>query len=332
VWLSVGESVFVISKVSCGSVRWRDAALRHADSAELGEKLRINDNQSNVRGTVDSEICTLLKIDLPIFAVSHRRDVVVEATKAGGFGVLSASTCAPEKLEAELTWISEHTDGQPYGVDVLIPTSYDDQAEAALQDLDRLIPQAQRDFMNSLLTEHGVGELPLPFYRMSIAFIFLLEKRAMLVVFGSCPNPFCNPEIVAIVRITARSTQDANLGVIMGMSFIQSRLYFRRSWQARSLARVATRSASGRADAEPDFHALNLLSVPWIEKVDISNTILFSASGNARYIRGVKLPVDAGQLAEVSRNIIRARHRAGLEFLASSGVSYDVASTEEGPL
>ena len=46
----------------------------------------------------------------------------------------------------------------------------------------------------------------------------------------------------------------------------------------------------------------------------------------------MKLPVDAGQLAEVSRNIIRARHRAGLEFLASSGVSYDVASTEEGPL
>lgn len=53
-----------------------------------------------------------------------------------------------------------------------------------------------------------------------------------------------------------------------------------------------------RADAEPDFLAMNLLPVPWIEAVDISNAILFLASDEARYITGVQLPVDAGQLAK----------------------------------
>jgi NAD(P)-dependent dehydrogenase (short-subunit alcohol dehydrogenase family) len=39
---------------------------------------------------------------------------------------------------------------------------------------------------------------------------------------------------------------------------------------------------------------LNLLPVPWVEAVDVSNAVLFLASDEARYITGVTLPVDAG--------------------------------------
>ena len=39
---------------------------------------------------------------------------------------------------------------------------------------------------------------------------------------------------------------------------------------------------------------LNLLPVPWIESIDVSNALLFLASDEARYITGVPLPVDAG--------------------------------------
>jgi (+)-trans-carveol dehydrogenase len=38
----------------------------------------------------------------------------------------------------------------------------------------------------------------------------------------------------------------------------------------------------------------NLLPVPWVEPVDISNALLFLASDEARYITGVALPIDAG--------------------------------------
>lgn len=42
--------------------------------------------------------------------------------------------------------------------------------------------------------------------------------------------------------------------------------------------------------------AMNLLPVPWLEDVDISNAIVFLCSDEARYITGVTLPVDAGVL------------------------------------
>jgi (+)-trans-carveol dehydrogenase len=39
---------------------------------------------------------------------------------------------------------------------------------------------------------------------------------------------------------------------------------------------------------------LNLLPVPWLEPVDVSNALLWLASDEARYVTGVTLPVDAG--------------------------------------
>jgi (+)-trans-carveol dehydrogenase len=39
---------------------------------------------------------------------------------------------------------------------------------------------------------------------------------------------------------------------------------------------------------------MNALPIPWVESVDISNTLLFLASDEGRYITGVALPIDAG--------------------------------------
>ena len=74
-------------------------------------------------------VCELVGCELPVFAFSHCRDVVAAVTRAGGYGVLGASTVSPEQLEVELAWLDEHTDGRSYGVDVLIPTTYDARAQ-----------------------------------------------------------------------------------------------------------------------------------------------------------------------------------------------------------
>jgi NAD(P)H-dependent flavin oxidoreductase YrpB (nitropropane dioxygenase family) len=105
-------------------------------------------------------LCERLGCELPIFAFSHCRDVIVEVTKAGGFGVLGASTFSPEQLEAELRWIDRHVNGRTYGVDVLIPTAYDKAAEQSTEDLHKLIPQEHRDFVEGILSESGVPPLP----------------------------------------------------------------------------------------------------------------------------------------------------------------------------
>ena len=51
-----------------------------------------------------------------------------------------------------------------------------------------------------------------------------------------------------------------------------------------------------RADFEPASQAMNVLPIPWVDAVNISNAVLFLASDEARYITGVALPVDAGCL------------------------------------
>ncbi|NEW27028.1 mycofactocin-coupled SDR family oxidoreductase [Nocardia cyriacigeorgica] len=40
--------------------------------------------------------------------------------------------------------------------------------------------------------------------------------------------------------------------------------------------------------------SMNMLSIPWVEPIDIANASLFLASDEARYITAVTLPVDAG--------------------------------------
>jgi (+)-trans-carveol dehydrogenase len=47
-------------------------------------------------------------------------------------------------------------------------------------------------------------------------------------------------------------------------------------------------------DAIPAFTTLNMLPIPWVESIDISNAVLFLASDESRYITSVSLPVDAG--------------------------------------
>jgi (+)-trans-carveol dehydrogenase len=45
----------------------------------------------------------------------------------------------------------------------------------------------------------------------------------------------------------------------------------------------------------PRFQAMNVLPIPWVEPVDISNAVLWLASDQSRYVTGLELKIDAGQ-------------------------------------
>ena len=47
-------------------------------------------------------------------------------------------------------------------------------------------------------------------------------------------------------------------------------------------------------DVASVFVKMNMLPVPWVDAVDISNAVLFLASDESRYITGITLPVDCG--------------------------------------
>ena len=80
-------------------------------------------------------IARTLGCEVPIFAFSHCRDVVVEVTKAGGFGVLGAATFGRRQLEAAET---EGEAGHP----------------------ERPIPDAHREFMEKILLDADAPPLP----------------------------------------------------------------------------------------------------------------------------------------------------------------------------
>ena len=108
-------------------------------------------------------ICDRLGIEFPIFAFSHCRDVVAAVSRAGGYGVLGALAYSPDQLEIELTWIDEHVDGKPYGVDIVMPAKYVGKGggdEASVASLDALIPDEHKRFVEDLLAEHDVPPLP----------------------------------------------------------------------------------------------------------------------------------------------------------------------------
>jgi NAD(P)H-dependent flavin oxidoreductase YrpB (nitropropane dioxygenase family) len=107
-----------------------------------------------------TELCRMLGVDAPIFAFSHCRDVVVEASRCGGLGVLGAATYSPEQLERELNWIDANIRGKPYGVDIIMPdkTAVSPEEWSHL-DLEKILPAGHRAFAEQVLDRLGVPRL-----------------------------------------------------------------------------------------------------------------------------------------------------------------------------
>lgn len=51
-----------------------------------------------------------------------------------------------------------------------------------------------------------------------------------------------------------------------------------------------------RGEFAESARRMNLLSIPWVEAVDVANAALFLASDEARYVTAITLPVDAGAI------------------------------------
>jgi len=109
-------------------------------------------------------VCDLLGIEYPIFAFTHVREVAAAVSRAGGMGMYGAAYFEPAQVEEDVAWIAEHTDGKPFGVDVLIPASYeqttDESLEAMERELRERIPVGHRAFVEAELARLGVDEIP----------------------------------------------------------------------------------------------------------------------------------------------------------------------------
>lgn len=105
-----------------------------------------------------------LGIEHPIFAFTYQPEVAAAVSRNGGMGVLGAVRFSPEELAEALDYMDRETAGNPYGVDIVMPASSHKvdatQVPDILRQLEEMIPQEHRDFIERVLDEHGVGPLP----------------------------------------------------------------------------------------------------------------------------------------------------------------------------
>ena len=105
-----------------------------------------------------TQICEMLGVEFPLFAFSHCRDVVAAVSRAGGFGVLGATSHSPESIRQELRWIDDHVEGRPYGLDVLFAENMATSGEANVtyNSLRSRVPAQHSAFARELLDKAGV--------------------------------------------------------------------------------------------------------------------------------------------------------------------------------
>ena len=96
-------------------------------------------------------------IEFPLFAFSHCRDVVAAVSRNGGFGVLGAVELTREELRVELDWIAAHTNGRPFGLDLIVPNAAIGKDESISDaDLVNMVPDRHIEFADSILESQGI--------------------------------------------------------------------------------------------------------------------------------------------------------------------------------
>lgn len=105
-----------------------------------------------------TELSEQLGIEHAVFGFTPFPAVAAAISRAGGFGVLGAVRYRePGELARDLDWMQEHTDGRPYGVDVVMPAR---RAEGVTEaEVEAMIPEGHRRFVRETLARHGVPEL-----------------------------------------------------------------------------------------------------------------------------------------------------------------------------
>ncbi|WP_371665082.1 nitronate monooxygenase family protein [Streptomyces sp. NBC_01241] len=107
---------------------------------------------------METELSKKLGVEHAIFGFTPFPAVAAAITRAGGFGVLGAVRyTAPDDLARDLDWMQEHTDGKPYGLDVVMPAKKVEGVTEA--DVEAMIPAGHRQFVQDTLAKHGVPEL-----------------------------------------------------------------------------------------------------------------------------------------------------------------------------
>ena len=107
---------------------------------------------------IRTPLCDRLGVEHPIVGFTPSEHVAAAISRAGGLGVLGCVRFNdPAELDAALTWMDKHTDGRPYGIDVVMPAKV--PAEGTASDLNAMVPSTHKQWVEQTLVKLGVPPL-----------------------------------------------------------------------------------------------------------------------------------------------------------------------------
>ncbi|MFF7629525.1 NAD(P)H-dependent flavin oxidoreductase [Streptomyces cyaneofuscatus] len=107
---------------------------------------------------METELSRELGIEHAIFGFTPFPAVAAAISRAGGFGVLGAVRYTdPQELARDLDRLDKLADGKPFGLDVVMPAKKVEGVTEA--DVEGMIPDTHRGFVQELLTRYGVPGL-----------------------------------------------------------------------------------------------------------------------------------------------------------------------------
>jgi NAD(P)H-dependent flavin oxidoreductase YrpB (nitropropane dioxygenase family) len=107
---------------------------------------------------MQTELSRQLGAEHALFGFTPFPAVAAALTRAGGFGVLGAVRYgASDELRRDLDWMEAHTDGLPYGLDVVMPAKKVEGVTEA--EVEAMIPEGHRQYVHDTLAKYSVPEL-----------------------------------------------------------------------------------------------------------------------------------------------------------------------------
>jgi len=107
------------------------------------------------RDPLETRLCDLLEVDLPIVCFTHCREVAVAAGRAGVFPVLGEALRSIEDVERDVRYIRDRI-GSRFGVDLVLPARA--PRNATPDELYAEIPEPQRAFAADIQARYDVPE------------------------------------------------------------------------------------------------------------------------------------------------------------------------------
>lgn len=101
-----------------------------------------------------TRVCDMLGMQYPIFGFTHKVDVVIAISRAGGFPVYGATRDTPEEIEDVVRRVRAAIGNRPFGLNLVLPEGMPDEDNRDL--IEAQIPDRHRQFVKGLWDKYQV--------------------------------------------------------------------------------------------------------------------------------------------------------------------------------